>query len=352
MNTSLLIVTYSLIFLLGFSLLLFTYLIIRRVVVQHQENVFQKIYAEIEKDILDIVTFPERDNAVKIAKKYKQHRYVLTRVLVNYIELIEGLAKVRLQKIFNHAFRKKCLKDIYSKRQIRRLKATHLFVMFSNPSDMNHIVKLLNDKPIVKLVAITALSRIPTSRTLTYIFRSFMSDSVANARVYINIMIGLGEKIESQVRKHLNKSLSIEKLSLLIELVGAIPLRSLYPNILPFAEHPNKEIRIKVARALGHMRIPASLDILTTLTEDEAWEVSGQALKSLGKLGDIASLDTLSKALFSPFWHVRFNAGHGLASLGSSGIQQLKKIKRQKKDRFASDMATMVLDETVYVGGS
>jgi hypothetical protein len=222
--------------------------------------------------------------------------------------------------------------------------------MFSEPSDTKHIVKLLNDKPIVKLVAITALSRIPTSRTLTYIFQSFVNDSIANARVYINIMFGLGNKIESHVKKYLNKSLSLEKLSLLIELVGAIPLRSLYLDILPFAEHPNKEIRIKVARALGHMRIPASLNILTKLTEDEAWEVSAQALKSLGKLGDVASLDVLSQSLFSPFWHVRFNAGHALASLGPSGIQQLKKIKRQKKDRFASDMSTMVLDETLYVG--
>ena len=97
------------------------------------------------------------------------------------------------------------------------------------------------------------------------------------------------------------------------------------------------------------MRIPASLDILTNLSEDEAWEVSAQALKSLGKLGDTASLDVLSRSLYSPFWHVRFNAGHGLASLGPSGIQQLKKIKRQKKDKFASDMATMVLDETIYM---
>lgn len=349
MNTSILIVTYSLIFLLGFSLLLFFYLIIRRVVVQHQENSFQKKYAKIEKDILEIVSFPEKNLARKTAKKYKYYPHVLTRVLVNYIEQIEGMAKEQLQKMFNIALKKKCLRDIHSKRQIKRLKATHLFVLFSEPSDAKHIVTLLNDKPIVKLVAITALSRIPTSQTLTYIFQSFVRDSIVNARVYINIMFGLGGKIESHVKEYLRKPLSPEKLSLLIELVGAIPLRSLYPYILSFAEHPNKEIRIKVARALGHMRIPASLDILTNLSEDEAWEVSAQALKSLGKLGDTASLDVLSRSLYSPFWHVRFNAGHGLASLGPSGIQQLKKIKRQKKDKFASDMATMVLDETIYM---
>jgi HEAT repeat protein len=350
MSASLLIVTYSLLFLVSFSFLLFFYLITRRVIVQHQENFFQKKYAEIEIDILDVVSFPDKDLAAKIAKKYKYFPQVLTKVLVNYIEQIEGLAKEQLQKIFNLALKEKCLKDIHSKRQIKRLKATNLFVTFSDPSDSKHIVKLLNDKPIVKLVAITALSRIPTSQTLTYIFQSFVKDSIANARVYINIMYGLGDKIESHARKYLREPLSLEKLSLLIELVGSIPLRSLYRDILPFTEHPNKEIRIKVARALGHMRIPASFDILVKLSEDEAWEVSAQALKSLGKLGNMTAVDILSKSLFSPFWYVRFNAGHGLASLGSVGIQQLKKIQRQKKDRFAADMATMVLDETIYVG--
>lgn len=350
MSISLLLVTYSLLFLVGFSLLLFFYLIARRIVVQYQENAFQKKYAAIETDILDIVAFPERHLAEKIAEKYKSQPHVLTKVLINYIEQIEGLAREQLQKIFNAALKEKCLRDIHSRRQIKRLKATHLFVIFSEPSDSEHIVKLLNDKPIVKLVAITALSRIPTSETLEYIFRSFVNDSIANARVYINIMFGLGNKIESHVKKYLHESLSLEKLSLLIELIGAIPIRSLYRDILPFAEHPNKEIRIKVARALGHMRIPASLDVLIKLSADEAWEVSAQALKSLGKLGDMASLEVLARSLFSPYWHVRFNAGHGLASFGTAGIKQLKKIQKQKKDRFASDMATMVLDETIYVG--
>jgi HEAT repeat protein len=199
-------------------------------------------------------------------------------------------------------------------------------------------------------VAITALSRIPTSQALSYIFRSFVNDSISNARAYINIMFGLGNKIEPHVKEYLKKPLSTEKLSLLIELIGALPLRSLYRDILPFAEHTDKEIRIKVARALGNMRIPATLDLLIQLSEDEAWEVSAQALKSLGKLGDSSTIDVLAKALFSPFWHVRFNAGHGLANLGKEGIKRLKKIKQQKKDRYASDMATMVLEETIVAG--
>ena len=350
MKISLIIVTYSLIFLSSFSILLFLYLTIRRIVIRYQNKRFQERYGRIENDILQILTYPEKNLAKQIAEKHKSRSKALTKVLVDYIEQIEGQAKEQLKEVFNLALKDKCLKDIHSKKQVRRLKATHLFVIFSDPSEAEHIVKLLNDTPIVKLVAINALSRIPTSDTLDHIFQSFANDALTNARAYINILFGLGEKIKSHVQKYLAKPLPIEKLSLLIELVGAIPLRSLYDDILVFTEHPDKEIRIKVARALGKMRIPASIDILTRLTGDNAWEVSAQALKSLGKLGDIAAVNVLTKALFSPFWHVRFNAGHALANLGSQGIQELDKIKKQKGDRYAADMATMVLEEVVFVG--
>ncbi len=350
MNASLVLVIYSLVFLMSFSVLLFFYLIARRIIVENQEKKFRETYRKIEKDILQIITSPEEDRAEEVAKKYELFPYVLTKVLVNYFEQIDGLAKKQLKKIFDFALKDKCLKDIYSTRQVIRLKAAHLFVIFSGRADTKHILKLLNDKPVVKLVAINALSRIPTSQTIAYIFQAFERDHISNARAYINIMYGLGNKIGNQVKKYLNIPLSIEKLALLIEIVGAIPLRSLYQDIIRFVEHPEKEIRIKVARALGHLRIPASLDVLITLSEDEAWEVSAQALKSLGKLGDLQAAGVLFKAVFSPFWHVRFNAGHALASLGASGIKHLKKIKRQDKDRYASDMATMVLDEIIYAG--
>jgi HEAT repeat protein len=350
MDASLIIITYSLGFLFSFSLALFLYLILRRMVVQHQEALFQERYQKIESEVLKLITLPQENLALEIARKYKNHPQVLTRVLFDYIGQIKGEAKDQLKRIFDHALKEKCLKDIYSRRLVRRLKTTHLFVVFSGNSEAPHILKLLNDKPIVKLVAINALSHIPSFRTLSFIFQAFENDSVSSARTYLNIMYGLGDKIEGQVKKYLRKPLSEEKLELLIELIGSIPLRSLYQDILFFVDHPEKEIRIKVARALGHMRIPASLDVLFKLADDETWEVSAQAMKSLGKLGDAQAKEVLSEGLYSPFWHIRFNAGYGLAKLGETGIKCLQKVKEQKKDRYASEMAAMVLNETIYSG--
>ena len=351
MKTSLIITAYSLIFLFLLSISLFLYIILRRIVLKYNKKRFMRRYQSIEKDILRLITFPQLELSAEIARKYQSYPNVLTKVLFDYIEQIEGLGKDQLKKVFDYALKLKCLKDIYSRRFIRRLKATHLFVVFSEPSEAVHIMRLLNDKPLVRLVAVNALSRIRTSQAISYIFQAFERDPPSNARTYINILFGLGQNIEHFVRMYIMKPLPLEKLGLLIELTGAVPLRSLYQDIIVFADHPDKEIRIKVARAVGKMHIPHSYETLERLSQDDAWVVRAQAVKSLGKLKDHRALDILTDALFSPFWHVRYNAGYSLASMGLPGLKRLKAVAKQKKDPYASDMATMVMDEIVYSEG-
>ena len=348
MNISLLIIGYSLFSLLLLSVFLFSFIILRRIVIKFRKRTFKRKYQKIEQDLLNLITFPNRESSAEIARRHQSHPKVLTKVLIDYIEQIEGEGRDQLKKIFDYSIKLKCLKAIYSRRLMKRLQATHLFVVFSDPSEAVHIMRLLNDKPLVRLVSVQALSRIRSPQAISFIFQAFERDSNPNARTYINIMYTLRDKIEHHVKTYLKKSLSLEKLGMLIELVGAIPLRSLYQDIIHFAQHPDKEIRTKVARAFGKMLIPASYDILAQLSQDNAWIVRAQAVKSLGNLQDLRALDILTDALFSPFWHVRYNAGHSLASLGLPGIKRLQAVSRQKEDPYASDMAVMVMDEIYY----
>jgi len=103
---------------------------------------------------------------------------------------------------------------------------------------------------------------------------------------------------------------------------------------------------------LGRLLVPASRRTLSALAADPAWEVQAQAIRSLGSLQDWRTLPILVKGLFSPHWHVRYNAGYALAAFGLIGILQLQEVSRQKEDRFAADMAAMVLDTVVLTGGA
>ncbi|MCX6578060.1 MAG: HEAT repeat domain-containing protein [Candidatus Aminicenantes bacterium] len=207
------------------------------------------------------------------------------------------------------------------------------------------MLKLLEDKPIVRLAAVQAISQLSTPETLGLVFQAFESDLCPNIHSYISIILSLGAKAEVNIHEALKKPISQEKIALLIELVGAIPLRSLYLDILSFADHPEKEVRIKVARALGGLSIPDSVPVLIRLASDTAWEVQAQAVKGLGRLKSPEALDILAEAFFSKDWHVRFNARSGLMSLGEAGVKRLEEISQQTRDSYAAAMAAMALHD-------
>lgn len=349
MSQSLLIVSYSLLFLLLFSFFLFGFIVVRRVILQCQNRIFQKRYHQVEADLLEAMSSLRPAFSLEVARKYKSWPAVLTKALLDYGNAITGEGKDQLMIIFNEALRHRCYKNLSSRRTVKRLQGARLFIVFFDPAESSLLLKLLRDKPIVKLAAITALSRTPSPQMLRYLFKAFGEDSGQAARTYFNIMFGLGGRIEPLVKSNLKKPLPSEKLGLLIELVGSIPLRALYEDILVLASHEDKEIRIKVARALGKLLFPESAPTLVRLSSDPAWEVQAQAVKSLGSLKNLETVDLLARSLYSPHWYVRYNAGNALAGIGEEGIRKLKEIAAQKEDRYAGDMATMALNEVIYL---
>jgi hypothetical protein len=347
MSPSFIITLSSLVFLLLFSLSLFGFIVVRRLLIARRQVRFQRLYTKIEQDVLEAITHLNPDFTLKVARKHKDHPQVLTKVLLDFGDMILGEGKDHLGIIFNSALRDCCLKQLDSKKTSKRLQSVRLFVSFLDPSENGRLLRLLDDKPIIKLAAISALSRVPSIEMMRYIFRAFEEDAGAAVRSYFNIMFSLGDRIEPFVKARLKDSFPAEKLGLLVELVGAIPLRSLFDQIVPLAGHPDKEVRIRVARTLGKLLLPEAAGTLLALASDEAWEVQAQAVKSLGKLKDRSALDILTGALFSPFWYVRLNAGYGLAEMGEEGLRRLKRVAAQQVDRYAREMSVMVLNDSV-----
>ena len=347
------IVLYSFVYLLLMSASLFLFIFFRRLVIVKRETKDKRVYEEMEEDLLEVLTAPDPlREAFAFSLKHEARPRVLTQLLVSYRETLAGQALEPLKVIFERTIRWKCLRDLKSPWLAIRLQNVRLFVDFSRPEEAAHLVKLLHDKPVVRLAALNALAGIASRETLSYIFDLFENDPEPNLYVYSNIFSSLGQRTEPLIRASLHKPLPPEKLGLLIEMTGRLFLRGLYSDILGFARHADKELRIRTARALGRLLIPASVKVLTTLAADPAWEVQTQAVRSLGILRNWKTLPILAKALFSPHWHVRYNAGYGLAAFGLVGVLQLQEISRQKEDRYAADMAAMVLDTVIITGGA
>jgi hypothetical protein len=346
------IVLYSFAYLLLLSLSLFAFIFLRRLLIESQERRDRAVYELIEKDLLEVLTASApRPAALALAAKHRARSKVLKRVLVQYREALIGRSLEPLKTIFEGTIRRRCLRDLRSPILATRLQNVRLFIDFSRPDEALHLVKLLHDKPIVRLAALQALTGIASGETLGQIFDLFERDPEPNLYAYSNVLYSLGPRIEPFVRTMFDRALPPEKTGLLIEIAGRLLLRGLYPDVVFFARHENKELRIRAARTLGRLLVPGSTRTLMDLAADPAWEVQAQALRSLGALRDWRTVPVLVKGLFSPQWHVRYNAGYALAAFGMIGIVQLREISRQNEDRFAADMAAMVLDAVVLTGG-
>ncbi len=346
------VVLYSFAYLLLMSASLSLFILLRRLLIEAHERRDLAVYAVMEKDLLEVLTDPKPAAAAHaFARKHGTRPRVLKRVLVAYREALVGRALEPLRTVFERTIRRRCLRELRSPFLATRLQNVRLFVDFSRPEEALHLVKLLHDKPVVRLAALNALTSIASPETLGQIFDLFENDPEPNLYAYSNIFASLGPRIEPFVRTSLDKTLSPAKTGLLIEMAGRLLLRGLYPVILYYARHPDKELRIRSARALGHLLVPGSAKTLMALAADPSWEVQAQAMRGLGALQDWQAVPLLVKGLFSPHWHVRYNAGFGLAALGLVGILQLQEISRQNADRFAADMAAMVLDTVVLTGG-
>jgi HEAT repeat protein len=347
------VVLYSFAYLFLLTGSLFLFIFTRRLIIEGRERKDRRLYEGMEQDLLEVLTAPDPGRAaVAFARKLRTRGRVLKLLLVAYREALAGRALEPLRVVFERTIRERCLKELKSPWLATRLQNVRLFIDFTGPDETDHLIRLLHDKPVVRLAALNALSGIASRETLAHIFDLFENDPEPNLFAYSNIFYTLGQRIEPYLRASLRKPLPIEKLGLLIEMAGRLLLRSLFPDIIGFAAHGDKEIRIRTARTLGRLLVQGSAKALCALAADSAWEVQAQAVRSLGGLQDRKTLPILAKALFSPHWHVRYNAGYGLAAFGLIGIFQLQEISRQREDRFAADMAAMVLDTVTVTGGA
>jgi hypothetical protein len=346
------VVLYSFVYLLFLSGSLFLFIFGRRLIVESRERKDRRSYEIMEEDLLEVMTAANaRKAAFDFARKHGSRPRILKQLLVAYREALVGRALEPLRVIFERSIRARCLRELRSPWLATRLQNVRLFVDFSRPEEAVHLVELLHDKPVIRLAALNALTGIASRDTLSVIFDLFEHDPRPNLYAYSNIFNSLGQRIEPFLRGSLRKPLSTEKLALLVEMAGRLLLRGLYAEIVRFAGQADKELRIRTARAMGRLLVPSSVRTLSALAADPDWEVQAQAIRSLGNLQDWRTIPILVKALFSPHWHVRYNAGYGLAAFGLVGILQLQEISRQKEDRFASDMASMVLDSVILAGG-
>jgi HEAT repeat protein len=228
----------------------------------------------------------------------------------------------------------------------KRLLGARALAVMGSIDDLPYARKLVADPhPAVKLAAISIARRVRDERLLTDVLdqaivsrrvvRGYMFDTLTSAR----------RELAPILQRRLREPKSVFELRDLIRLAGTLAKPELLEPILRLTTHEDAEVRGGAARALGNFPHGDSRAALLRLIQDPAWQVRTRAATSLGAIRAKEALDLLRRALRDDNWWVRLRAALALRQFGEPGVEQLNRAS-QDDDRFASEMATYILDLT------
>jgi HEAT repeat protein len=229
-----------------------------------------------------------------------------------------------------------------SARWWKRLESARFLSVAAVPKDAARLVRLINDPhPAVHIAAVASLERIEnTSLTLAALER--LPRLPPTVQAYYAAML---QRSRPTVVQHLQKRLrraDDPALPRLAEFAGRLAEPALRERITGLATHPDAEVRIQVARALGSFPHRESVTSLSTLITDAAWEVRAQAARSLGMIADVSTLPLVRAALRDGVWWVRMRSALALMRFAAAGRNALLEAE-VGADTDARDVAKLVL---------
>lgn len=202
---------------------------------------------------------------------------------------------------------------------------------------------LADPHPIVSITAARALIHIDSKHAIEHI---------------VPLILKRDDWTWSNVAHLLRQASPLEVCSHLAQLATDAPIDK-QPGILRYLESTQclqfttviKEILSttkddRVASVCLHIiSDPAALKDIRRYISHERWHVRMHAASALGRLGDQGDLMTLLEMTEDESWWVRYRAAQAIFNLPKINIDDIKKYRDDKKDKYARDILTHVFAE-------
>jgi len=229
-----------------------------------------------------------------------------------------------------------------SARWWKRLETARFLSVVATPKDVSRLTQLINDPhPAVHVAAVASLERMEnTSLTLAALDR--LPRLAPTVQAYYAAMLLRSRPV---VIEHLQKRLrraDDPALPRLAEFAARLGEPALRERLTALADHPDPEVRIQAARAVGSFPHRESVAALKRLATDDAWAVRAQAVRSLGMITDVSTLPLVKAALRDNEWWVRLRAALALMRFAGAGRNALLEAE-VGPDPLARAMAQLVL---------
>jgi HEAT repeat protein len=226
----------------------------------------------------------------------------------------------------------------------RRLEAARLLAVVAAPRDRLTVRRLLADRhPAVQLAATNCLARLDDEGLVADVIDR-MPERAPAVRVYQGeVLRGVSRLATRPLLRRLQPGTPPARLEVWIQLAEVIGEPRCLAAVIPLHRHPDPAVRAAAARALRRFPHPSSAAALAERLADPEWRVRAEAARSLGAVARAGAIPQLVRALGDRSWGVRIRAALALAELGRPGRLELAEVIGRNDDRYARDMATMVI---------
>jgi HEAT repeat protein len=197
------------------------------------------------------------------------------------------------------------------------------------------------DDPALSLTALWALVRIDPQAAAEYLTPLFVEREDWAMSHVAGILQQAGAPVAAVLAGMLPR-LSVERLPRALRIAEA--LRVELPAGTLAAALANDSVAVMIA-ALRIVNTPLLQDRVRALLAHPDWQVRVQAAKALGRIGERGDVERLVALLADREWWVRYRAAQSLAGLPWLKRADLDALHASLQDRYAADMLAQVVAE-------
>jgi len=227
----------------------------------------------------------------------------------------------------------RALRDTWRRGAVRRCRAAEMLGSLGSPEAVPALVRLLGDHdPEVRLVSARALGRAERPEAASALLAALTGPRAVPPRVVSRALARLGTGAEPALVSALRhedaqvRAVATEILGL-VGAVGSVPALA-----AAVRREPSLEVRVRAARALGRVGLPAGVGALSEAAASPEVELRTVVARALGEIGTEPSVPVLTALLDDPAHPVAHNAAGALARCGPAGLAVLREAARVADD--------------------
>lgn len=229
-----------------------------------------------------------------------------------------------------------------SKKWWKRMEAARILVTVCDERDEELVTRLVTDPHAAVASSATAAIAACASGSLIEAVVEGLPARPPSVRLQqCNSLRSHAAQASAAVVARLSRLAAASKLRAWIQLAEILATPEALAAVVPFASHPDVDVRTAAARALRYCFSPDGADAVTSLLRDDDWRVRAAAARAVGALNVRDAIPLLVDSMHDESWWVRFRAGLALADLSEQGRSALA-AALDSQDPFARDMATLI----------